>query len=79
MEHPWEADWKSVENPAPESHRVATKVVADQTYHLWKNQQGVETIQKNAHYYQVSPGAFNTIPTGEHGPGVGHGVTADKR
>lgn len=78
MQNSWEADWESVDSLAPDSHRIATKVVQDVTYHLYKNNQGVETIQKNAQYFRVSPGAFNTIPTREHGPGVGHGVTADK-
>jgi len=75
---PWEQNWQSVQGPATQSQRVATKVVQDVTYHLWKNQQGEETIQRNADFYRVSPGAFNTIPTKEHGPGVGHGTTADK-
>ncbi|HYF92477.1 MAG TPA: hypothetical protein VD969_09515 [Symbiobacteriaceae bacterium] len=77
-QQPWETGWQPVDGPAAMSERVATKVVQDATYHLWKNRQGEETIQKNARYYRVAPGAFNTIPTEEHGPGVGHGVTADK-
>jgi hypothetical protein len=72
LQQPWETGWRSVDGPAPQSERVDTKVVQHVTYHLWKNNDGEETIQKNAAYYRVSPGAFNTIPTADH-LGVGNG------
>jgi hypothetical protein len=65
MEQSWEQGWEPADGPAPQSERVATKATGEATYHLWKNDQGIETIQKNASYYRVSPGAFNTIPTAE--------------
>lgn len=73
MQQPWEAGWQSTDSPAPQSQRVDTKIIQGTTYHLWKNQQGVETIQKEAEYFRVSAGAFNTIPTESH-LGLGHGV-----
>ena len=73
MQQPWEAGWQPVEGPAPQSDKVQTKVVMDAVYHLWKNQNGIETIQKDASFYRVSPGAFNTIPS-EANLGIGGGV-----
>jgi hypothetical protein len=72
VEQPWECGWQPVAEPAQQSTCVATKVRNDVTYHLWKNEQGEETIQKNAQYFRVSPGAFNTIPSDET-LGTGHG------
>lgn len=73
MHQPWETGWKATDGPAPGSERVDIKVVHGSTYSLWKNQQGVETIQKDAQYFCVSPGAFNTIPYDSNvGVGGGH-------
>lgn len=66
LEQPWETGWQPVDGPAPQSSRLDTKVVNENTYTLWKSPDGIETIQKGADYYRVSPGAFNTIPPEEH-------------
>jgi len=61
--NPWETGWEPADRPAPNSTRVGTKILTFTTYHLWKNANGEETIQKDNAFYRVSPGAFNTIPT----------------
>lgn len=65
MQQPWETGWRRADGPAPQAEMVATKVHNDATYHLWKSPDGAERIQKNSEYFEVSPGAFNTIPTQE--------------
>jgi hypothetical protein len=66
LQQPWEQGWQPADGPAPQSAHVETKVTGEATYHLWKNADGIETIQKNnAQYFRVSPGAFATIPSAE--------------
>jgi hypothetical protein len=66
VEQPWETGWQPVSGAPEQARLVATKVVNQYTYHLYKDQDGTHFIEKGGHYYQVSPGAFDTIPPEEH-------------
>lgn len=75
MEQPWESGWQPVSDSPGQAELIATKVVNQYTYHLYKDHDGNHFIEKGGQYYQVSPGAFNTIPPEAHFhqvQGVGH-------
>jgi hypothetical protein len=66
VQRPWETGWEPAEGPGAQASLVGTKVINETTYHLWKDSQGNEMIQKNNEFYQVSPGAFATIPLADN-------------
>ncbi len=77
MHQPWETGWELVNEPAPQSQKVETKVLQNSTYNLWKSPDGTETIEKNGLYFRVSPGAFNSIPQGDS-LGIGRSIAHSK-